>query len=310
VLLILLLVINQTLIGISTPGWFDLFAKLTPIDRRGRLVGLRNSIGGGAGMIASLLLTWLLATIAFPFSYATGFICACVLQLGSVGMLRSLHETEPSKVVQRKPFSEYLVGVPQVIRQNHEFRMFLIAAALLTIANMPLGFYTVYALAQWQAGEEVVGQFTISIVVVQVVSAIAIGLIADRKGNKTALMYAGGAVMAATTIALIAPTLGIFRLVFLFAGVNLGTELMARYNMAIEYGPAEQRSTYIGLMNTILAPFYLSGLFAGWLVERFGFPVMFGAGLLFSIAGMYLLYARVRDPRRERVALPTPQPQV
>lgn len=301
-ILLFLLVLNQVIVGISTPGWFDLFAKLTPGDRRGRLVGIRNSLGGASGLFASLLLTWLLATLAFPYSYAVGLFMAFLLQMGSVYMLSRLEEAEPSKVVERKRFSEYLERLPRVLKENRRFRMFMVANALLTIANMPLGFFTVYALHRWSPGEEVVGQFTLSLVAVQVVSAVTIGYLADRKGNKVALLLAGVATLGATLVALISPWPWMFYLVFLFTGVNLGTELMARYNLAVEYGPSEQRSTYIGLMNTVLAPFYLSGVVAGWFVDQFGFPIMFLISLAFSLAGLYTLRYRVEDPQAGRMA--------
>lgn len=296
------LILNQVLVGISTPAWFDLFAKLTPADRRGRLLGIRISLGGAWGLLASLLLTWLLANLAFPYSYAVGFLLAFFLQMGSVMLLGRLDEAEPSRVVERRPVFEYLERLPLVLRQNTEFRRFLISCALLTVANMPLGFFTVYALATWSVEEVVVGQFTLSLVAVQVVSALAIGYLMDRRGNKVALMLAGGAVALASTVALLAPSLWVFRIVFVLAGINLGTELMTRYNLAIEYGPPEQRSTYVGLMNTVLAPFYLSGIAAGWIVDRFGFPAMFLLSLTCSLAGMYMLAFRVKEPGRIKTA--------
>ena len=88
-----------------------------------------------------------------------------------------------------------------------------------------------------------------------------------------------------------------FGLVFLLLGLNLGSELMTRYNLAIEYGPVEQRATYIGLMNTLLAPVYLSGFFAGWISDMFGYHSLFLIGLFCSLVGILLLITRVREPR-------------
>ena len=45
-LFLLLYGLMQVVIGVSTPGWFDMVAKLTPPVRRGRLMGLRTSVGG------------------------------------------------------------------------------------------------------------------------------------------------------------------------------------------------------------------------------------------------------------------------
>jgi len=106
----------------------------------------------------------------------------------------------------------------------------------------------------------------------------------------------------ASIVALLAPSLTLYRIVFVFLGVTLGSEVMARYNISVEYGPPEQRSTYIGMMNTLLAPYYLTGLLGGYLSDTFGFPVMFIAGSLFSVVGLMLLLFKVQDPHFKRTA--------
>jgi predicted MFS family arabinose efflux permease len=80
-------------------------------------------------------------------------------------------------------------------------------------------------------------------------------------------------------------------------GMNLGSEMMTRYNLAIEYGPTEQRATYIGLMNTLLAPLYAASLAGGWISDYFGYRAVFALGAFCSVAGILILLFRVRDPR-------------
>jgi len=287
----------QVVAGVATPGWFDLFAKVTPTDRRGRLVGIRNSIGGGAAFLFGLVLIFLLNTFRFPYSYAFAFFIAFVLQMASIIVQTNLVEQEPSPVSERKPMFAYLRKLPDVFRQNKEFRNFMIAMMFSIPATMPVGFFTVYALNRFHATEVAVGEFTLIVVATQVISALVNGFIADRYGNKMGLASASFGLLLASLCALLAPSLSWFKLVYVFLGVNLGTELMARYNMSIEYGPVEQRSTYVGLMNTVLAPFYLSGLIGGWLSDMFGYTAVFGIGVTLSFIGLFLLMFVVRDPR-------------
>ena len=296
-LFLILFCLSQMLMGIATPGWFDLFAKLTPADKRGRLIGLRNSLGGGSSFICGLILIWLLAAFHFPLSYALAFVFAFVFQLASIVVQIKLVEEEPSTAVQRKPMFAFLKELPNVLRRNKEFKRFIISSPFLILATMPVGFFTVYALKHFGATESVVGQFTLTIVATQVVSALVMGYLADRHGNKISLVCSAVGMLCASVWALLAPSLDWFRLVFMFLGVNLGTEVMARYNMSIEYGPAEQRSTYVGLMNTLLAPFYISGMIGGFLSDRFGYATVFYVGILFSLMGISMLVFRVRDPR-------------
>jgi MFS family permease len=297
-LFLLLYALNQILAGVATPIWFDFFAKITPANRRGRLVGIRTSVGGIGAFLCGFLLTWFLGRLEFPTSYALAFVVASLLQFASVVLQGKLQETEASVTVQRREFFAFLRALPEVFRTNREFKIFILSAVLLVIGTMPVGFFAVYALRHFNADESIVGEFTLIMVAIQIVSALVNGYIADRYGNKVALLCAGGAMAVATLWALLAPTLFLFRFVYLFLGINIGTEVMTRYNISIEYGPSHQRSLYIGLMNTVLAPFYLSALIAGMISDRFGYPVMFVAGLFASLAGLFLLYFRVRDPRQ------------
>jgi MFS family permease len=103
--------------------------------------------------------------------------------------------------------------------------------------------------------------------------------------------------LCASTWAVFAPSAALLAPAFMLMGVNLGIEMMVRFNMAIEYCPPEQRSRYVGLTNTLLAPFYLAGIAAGLLSDGYGYPAVFLAGILFSLIGSALLIWRVRDPR-------------
>jgi MFS family permease len=302
-LFLLLFALQQVSIGICTPGWYDLFAKLTPVSRRGRLSGLRTSFGGFGALLCGMLLTVLLTVLPFPWSYAAAFFVAALLQWVSLGLQYGLVEEHPSPVMPRQAPGEFQRQLRGVLRTNREFRVFLFSSVFLVLGSLPAGFFTVCALRRFQAPESAVGEFTLLLVSVQVVSALVNGYLADRFGNRVVVILAGTSMMLASIWALVAPTLAAFRLVFVFAGINLGSELMARYNMSVEYGPTEQRSTYIGLMNTMLAPVYLFGLGGGWVSDLFGYEALFALGILCSVAALALFVFRVRDPRHHHPVL-------
>ncbi len=289
---------NSVIAGIATPGWFDMFAKLTSPKKRGRLVGIRNSLGGLGAFIGGFVLTWLLATFAFPVNYAVGFFIAFVLQISSIVIQGRLIEKDPSPVGEVRTLTSYLNEMPVLLRQNKQFTRFLIASAFLIIAMVPSGFFTVYVLRDFHADESVVGQYTLAMVAIQVVSAVAIGFITDRWGNKIALLVTSISMMLASSWALVAPSPGWFTLVYVFFGITLGAEMMVRFNMAIEYCPPQFRSMFIGLMNTMLAPFYLAGLAGGLLSDLVGYKGVFLFGIGASIIGIYILARYVADPRK------------
>lgn len=294
---LLLYLANQVIAGITSVGWFDFFVKLTTPKRRGRLIGYRNSLGGLGAFLCGFVLTWLLASFAFPLSYALAFILACVLQMVSIQCQRLMIESDPSPTVARRPIFSYLKEIRAVLKSNPDFRRFLGASAFLIMAMMPQGFFIVHVLRDFSADESVVGLFTLAMVASQVVSALVIGFVVDHYGNKIALLCAATGMFLATCCAIVAPSSGWFVIVFGFLGVNFAAEGMVRSNMAIEYSTAAQRPLYIGLMNTLLAPCYFSGLAGGFVADLLGYRGMFVVGAVFSAIGLAMLKTRVRDPR-------------
>jgi MFS family permease len=299
---LLLFLLNYIIGGIATPGWFDLFAKLTAAKKRGRLVGIRNSLGGLGAFICGFVLTWLLATFAFPVNYAVGFFIAFLLQITSIVLQGRFIEKDPSPVLPRRSMVVFLREIPGLIKADREFGRFLVASAFLVVAMVPSGFFTVYALRDfplkgYPVDDVVVGHYTLAMVAIQVVGALVVGFVTDRYGNKLALLCTSGAMLLSSTWALLAPTPGWFTLVYIFFGITLGGEMLVRFNLAIEYCTPQLRSSYVGLMNTVLAPCYLAGLAGGIISDAVGYKGVFILGMLASVIGIYLLVVRVRDPR-------------
>jgi len=66
----------------------------------------------------------------------------------------------------------------------------------------------------------------------------------------------------------------------------------------MEFGPAEDRPTYIGLTNSLIAPAAgLGPILAGWIAQVAGYRATFAAAMAFALAGWVLLRWSVRDPR-------------
>ncbi len=296
VVLLMLVGLNQLLMGVATPGWFDMYAKLTRLERRGRIAGIKNAFAGAGSFAASFLLTWLLG-FKFPQNYAFAILGAFILQIISTFLQKELVEEHPSETLPRQPTVSFLRDVRSVLSSNDRFRSFIRASIFLVLATMPLSFFTVYGLEKFRPEESVVGEFTATMVLGQILGAVVTGYMADRWGNKLALICSASSMGLASILAMSAPSIKIFMIVFLLVGINLGSEVMIRYNLAIEYGPVERRSTYVGLTNTLLAPFYLSGFIAAWVGGTLGYRVLFGVGGTCSAAGVLYLIMRVKDPR-------------
>jgi len=289
--------VMQIVLGITTPGWVDLVAKLTPVTRRGRLAGYRSAFAGVMGFGCSFVLTWVLTSFERPFNYSLAFGLAFLLMMASLRVQAGLIESEPSPAPGRKRVGEFLGEMPALLRSNPSYRNFIAAMIFLVLSTISITFFPVYAIGRFGASGSIAGEFTMVMVAAQVISAPVMGALADRFGNKVTLVAAACALLAAALCAIHAPSLEWFYLVFVFLGMNISSETMARYNIAVEFAVEHRRASYLGLTNAILAPCYAVGLLGGWISDTFGYPAVFATGASCSAVGIALMILFVREPR-------------
>lgn len=283
--------------SLNLPGWFDLVAKLTPVRLRGRLFAWRAVLGAVFGMAAGWVVAEVLDAVAEPQSFAILFGLAFAVAMVSYGILSQVQEVAPRLPPLRLHYRDFLRRLPQVLRHDRNFRNFLVADALLITAMMADAFFAVYALERFGLSEGHVGRFLMVMTASTAVGSLLFGAIADRIGHRLNLAFAAGATLLACLAALLAPTPGVYLVVFVGSSFAISLPTISRLPIVAELCAEEDRPTYIALMNALTAPFALSGLLAGWVADRFGFPTLFvvTAGVA-AAAGLWLL-TMVREPR-------------
>ena len=289
---------NQIIAGISSPHWFDFLAKTTLPDQRGRLMGLRSSIGALMGFANGILLTAFLTYLPFPYDYGAIFLSAFLYQFASWIVLRKVSGEQPSEIHSPLPLVSFFGRIRDLMRTDPRFRLFLIASSLSVVGLMPAGFFAVAALKRFSLPDSYVGFFTMTFLAAQVLFGGLLGWIADRRGHRATLLICALAMVVASSIALVAQHEAWFFLVFALVGMLMGMEMITRYNFASECAEDPTRPLYIGIMNAWLAPFYLSSLLGGWLSDLAGYSAVFAAGGMFSLAGFFLL-TRIPDPSKQ-----------
>jgi MFS family permease len=234
-------------------------------------------------------MTLLLTILSFPYNYASIIGLAFVYQMCALIVQNKIIEVSPSAIINPVRFHYLFTHARSVIAGNRQFRKFLFASTLLVIGFSAVAFFTVTAMKRLILPESIVGIFTMVAITGQAFSGVLVGWVADAKGTKSALIVSAISLILSIIAAIFAQTLFWFCVAFVFMGVNVGAELAMRYNYAVECAPEEDRSMYIGIMNTWLAPFYLVTPFAGWLSSSYGYNSVFVISLLIAIAGLILL---------------------
>jgi len=160
----------------------------------------------------------------------------------------------------------------------------------------------VYALRAWQAPPATVGVFTALLLAGSIAGTLVLGWLADRAGHVVVVITGVAAAAAANALALGAPSLSVFGLVFVLSCVQQASVSVSGLNVLLEFAPAEREGpTYLGLGQTSLAPVaFTAPLVGGLLADVAGFPLVFLIAALGGTTALAMLALRVRDPRRAR----------
>ena len=283
--------------SVCFPVWFDIITKLTPVELRGRLFGARNLLGGILGIIAGFGVEWVLANIAYPASYGVLFTVAFFFIMVSYWALTYLKEETPSAVAEEIHIVDYYKRLPRILKEEENFRNFLISDALLIAATMAGAFYAVHAIEKFSLNDSSAGTFTIVYMCSMIVGNMFFGVLADRYGHKVNVVLSAGFTAMSCFIALLAPNALLYQIVFIGMAFQVGLSGISRLSIVVEFCSEEERTTYVALTNLVTAPFVLFGLVAGGIASQYGYEAVFAIAGLMALASALWVTIKVEEPR-------------
>jgi MFS family permease len=290
--------------GMIIPAWVTLIGKVIPTTRRGVFLGFGRGLGAMLGVGGALLAGHLLETQPYPLNFALCFMLSAVAMVISwLGL--AAHREPPDLVVKpRTPLARSLARLPGMVRGDANFRRFLSSRAVAMLGTMATSFVIVYGSQRFVVSGRDVGLLTATISVCQGVFYLLWGGIADRIGHKAVLCIGTLALAGASLVALATPVIGGLYVAFGLVGAALSSDAISGGNIVLEFAPEEERPTYIGLTNTLLAPCRtLAPILGGMLATAIGFPGLFGIAAALSVGGALLMMVQVREPRTLRSSI-------
>lgn len=260
--------------GAIATAWQDLIARCFPVKRRGRMLGTTMFIGAGMGAVGSGLSAWLLDTFSFPTNFAYTFAIAAAAITLSWFFLALVREPVQPVTAPPKSNREFWAGLPGVLRQDRNFRRFVVARTLLALGGMGSGFVTVAAVARWKVPDSTVGVYTAALLTGHTLGNLSLGWLADRFGHKVSLELGAIASTAAFVAAWLAPSPTWYYAVFFLSGITMSATIVSGILVVLEFSESGRRPTYIGIANSgaglvsMVAPLLGAGLASagyGWL---------------------------------------------
>ena len=298
VLFFVLLAITATAIGVATPAWFDMIAKVIPVARRGTFSGVSHGLGALLGVAGAALVGWLLTHYPFPNNFALLFGAAFLSMLVSYGWLALTREPPSLQLKAYVPLRDYFRQLPAILRRDRNYLRFLVSRFMIYLGAMASGFYIAYANERFGIGGAGVGFFTAILVGSGAVMSLVWGLVSDRLGHKTVLATAAFALGLAALSAWLATSQVWLVVTYGLLGAFIAGETTSSLNICLEFSTPADRPTYIGLTNTLMAPVLaLAPLLGGWLATIMGYRGLFAVAAITALLGALLLTLWVREPR-------------
>ncbi|NJN52234.1 MAG: MFS transporter [Gammaproteobacteria bacterium] len=170
-----------------------LMSKVIPVNKRGRLTGLRNFLAGiiSAG-VAWAAGEWFLGATPTAAGYSWTFILAFVLT--TIGLLCLIPVVEPEPPTRRakQGLAQSLRDVVPLMRGDPAFSRYVFARALATTGRLAVPFYILHAGQSLGLGGSTLGVLTMAFTLSGTVSNLAWGALGDRKGFRLAFLVAWG----------------------------------------------------------------------------------------------------------------------
>ncbi len=297
--------------ALTSVPWFDLVAKAIPIERRGRAMGISQSLSSLLGIGVGVLVSRIMAR---PAAFPANNVLLIVLASACFGAsyITLLLIREPAGVTQseKQPsWGEYIPRLGAILRHDPRFVWFTIVNWLGGLADMGAAFYVLFAADRLHIPLSDVGLFISAGVVGSLLSGIVLGPVGDRRGAGTVITIVMALRCLGPLLALCAPLLATLHplggiaalsLVFAAGGIAGGAMMTGFMNYLLEIAPAHERPTYTGLANTLNGVVVLAPLLAGWLVQAASYEVLFSVSLCMAVLGLLVAL------RRPRIAQPAP----
>lgn len=283
--------------SLNLPGWFDLISKLTPVQLRGRLFAYRSVVGAVLGILGGAFVIIVLDSFSYPENYGILFLTTFIVMMISYVFLFFIKEEKPNPPQQLFSQMEFYRRLFSILKREKNFRNFLVFDSLMMLANMSHAFFAVYAIEKFSLPESYAGTFTIVMMTSMIIGSLYFGYVADRYGHRINLIWASAFTGFASLVALFSPYVQLYYLVFVGASLNLTVLMVSRLTIIAEICSEDDRPTYVALMNMVTAPFILSGMFGGIIVNVLGFNTLFLTAAIISVASLLWLIFKVIEPR-------------
>ena len=283
--------------GFTANPWQNMINKVIPGVYLATFFGFQsaaaNLLASGGAIAAGIILE----KITFPNNFAFCFLTAVVFF--AVSWLALNRTREIPHQLDNTGFINlpFLKSVTTILKKDPGFRWYVIVRNLTQFGTMAFAFYTVFAVRQQGMSTLMVGVMTSILLITQTIANPLLGWLADRWGRRYVLELGAAAGALSAILAWMGGNTLVFVFIFILAGIANTVFWTIGMAFTLSYGTEEERPTYVGLANTLIAPSsIIAPLIGGTLADSAGYPATFATATVASLASIVILHFFVRDP--------------
>lgn len=284
--------------GFAAYPWQSMIGKIFSSEYRGTFLGGQSAAANLMASLSAILAGLILQRLASPVDFTLTFLL-CSLSMAVSWFFLSQTREDEHEVSETVSPGNFWSALPQILRQDRNLRWFLLVRMLSQLAVIGTAFYTVYAVNKLGMDELTVGILTSVLLGVQIVANPIMGWLGDHWSHRGIMATGIFASILSALLAWWAPSAAWFFPVMVLTGIaNVGIWTIA-IAMIQQFGREEQRPIYIGLSNTLIAPFtILAPFLGGWLAELNGYTSAFSASAVFGMITLIILVFIVKEPAK------------
>ena len=278
--------------GLSGVSFMDIIGKVFTSKARGGLWAWRMGIGGSLGVLAGLLVRWVLKQFHYPVNFGILFIAASFFMSMAFLSFSLIKEPLTQKVNRRrKPFSLFIREGINTLRRDDRFKTLFLLRICFGLNSMALPFYIIF-IKQFHGLElSTVGLFVSVQTFGAIISNLLWGNLSRIKGNHHVLRLTAAVSMLPPLLILtsyrIPPLLFYDLFIFFLLGVTAQGIWLGFPNALLDISPDEKRPTYVGFMNTMIAPVLFLPAIGGMLIDYLSFTILFAISFIASLFAIF-----------------------
>ena len=284
--------------GFTANAWQNMIAKIIPSDWRGTFFGAQAALANVLMSITAVAAGFILDRVHNPVNFTLCFVLtAAGMGVSYIFLGLTREPSDDEKTIPERQPSPWKGGL-EILRRDRNFTAYLIIRLLSQFATMGFAFYIVYGLRRFGMSDLTAGFLTAALMITSTVANAVMGWLGDRLGHRAMLIAGSVAVTFSSLMAWGAPSIGWLYPVFILSGLANVAYWTIGMAITVEFGSEETRPTYIGLSNTLVAPFtIIAPLIGGWIAQVVSFQATFMVSAIGGLVIAILLFWLVRDPR-------------